>query len=292
MWSSLLGLSLLIALNPLLLGIILLIISRPRPVQNLLAYWVGALLVNLPLFLTPLMLLHVAPGFESFARGFAGTAAGSGPGVKPSALIAGGVVLLIVAVVAVRGRSRRPPVESAVVAGTQRPAQSGRADAAASASDASTSVSDTSTLVLDASATSGKPGPVGRMREAILRIATSVRHLFGRLSAAWEQGSLWMSLIFGMFYLPSLTLVLLVDTSIVTSAAGIGEQIGAALVFVFGFLAVLELTLLSYVVAPGKTEVVLRPLHAWARAHNRQIMLTFFGLVGVWQVARGLGLAA
>jgi hypothetical protein len=289
MWSSLLGLSLLIALNPLLLGIILLIISRPRPVQNLLAYWVGTLLVNLPLFLTPLTLLHVAPGFESFARGFAAATAGTGSGINLSALIPGGAVLLIVAVVAVRGRSRRTPAESTVSAGSQRSAQSGRADAAG---DASTSVSDTSTLVLDASAKNRKSGSLGRVREAISRIATSIRHVFGRLSAAWEHGSLWVSLIFGMFYLPSLTLVLLVDISIVTSGAGIGEQIGAALVFVFGFLAVLELTLLSYAVAPGKTEVVLRPLHAWARAHNRQIMLTFFALVGVWQVARGFGLAA
>ncbi|HEX9831517.1 MAG TPA: GAP family protein, partial [Mycobacterium sp.] len=57
MWGSLLGLALLISLNPLLLGMILLVISRPRPVQNLFVYWLGAMLVNLPLFLVPLTLL-------------------------------------------------------------------------------------------------------------------------------------------------------------------------------------------------------------------------------------------
>jgi Sap, sulfolipid-1-addressing protein len=38
MWSSLPGLAFLMAINPVLLGVILLVISRPRPVQNLLAF--------------------------------------------------------------------------------------------------------------------------------------------------------------------------------------------------------------------------------------------------------------
>ena len=62
------------ALNPVLLGMILLVISRPRPVQNLFVYWVGAMLVNLPLFLVPLALLHVTPRFASFAEGLASPA--------------------------------------------------------------------------------------------------------------------------------------------------------------------------------------------------------------------------
>jgi hypothetical protein len=41
MWGSVLVLALLAALNPVRLGLALLVISRPRPVQNLLAYWVG-----------------------------------------------------------------------------------------------------------------------------------------------------------------------------------------------------------------------------------------------------------
>ena len=46
MWGSVLGLALIAALHPFRLAIILLMVSRPRPVQNLLAYWVGSLAVG------------------------------------------------------------------------------------------------------------------------------------------------------------------------------------------------------------------------------------------------------
>jgi hypothetical protein len=61
MWGELLGLALLVSLNPVLLGFILLVISRPRPVQNLLAFWVGCLIVNVPAYLVSLMVLHLVP---------------------------------------------------------------------------------------------------------------------------------------------------------------------------------------------------------------------------------------
>ena len=63
--------TLLVVLNPYLLAIILLIVSRPRPVQNLCAYWVGCMITNLPIFLVPLVALHLIPSFASFAHDFA-----------------------------------------------------------------------------------------------------------------------------------------------------------------------------------------------------------------------------
>jgi Sap, sulfolipid-1-addressing protein len=41
-WGSVLVLALLAAVDPVRLGLTLLLISRPRPVQNLLAYGVGS----------------------------------------------------------------------------------------------------------------------------------------------------------------------------------------------------------------------------------------------------------
>ena len=61
-------LALLATLNPLRLGIVLLVISRPRPVQNLLAYWVGCLTVSVFYLLIPLMVLHFTPTFNSFTQ--------------------------------------------------------------------------------------------------------------------------------------------------------------------------------------------------------------------------------
>ncbi|MBL3746502.1 GAP family protein, partial [Mycobacteroides abscessus subsp. massiliense] len=44
MWGSVLALVVLVALNPIRLGITLLVISRPKPVPNLLVYWAGCLI--------------------------------------------------------------------------------------------------------------------------------------------------------------------------------------------------------------------------------------------------------
>jgi len=78
-WSSVLVLALLAALNPLRLGLAFLVISRPRPAQNLLAFWVGCLIVSLSYLLVPLMALHFTPMFSSFAHdvGTPGTVASS-----------------------------------------------------------------------------------------------------------------------------------------------------------------------------------------------------------------------
>src|ERR1700679_4088919 len=64
MWGSVLGLSLLAALNPMRLGLALLMISRPRPGPNLLAYWAGGLTVCVPELLIPLVVLHFTPMFK------------------------------------------------------------------------------------------------------------------------------------------------------------------------------------------------------------------------------------
>ena len=73
-WGSVLGVALLIALNPVRLGVILLMVSRPRPLQNLLAFGAGNLIVGVPAVLVPLVVLHVTPMFRSFVEGL-GTAA-------------------------------------------------------------------------------------------------------------------------------------------------------------------------------------------------------------------------
>lgn len=59
---------LLLVFDPVRLGLILLLICRPRPVPNLLAYWVGARAVSVPYLLVPLTLLHVTPVVRSIPQ--------------------------------------------------------------------------------------------------------------------------------------------------------------------------------------------------------------------------------
>ena len=54
MLHEVLALAVLVALNPVLLAFTLLVISRPRTVPNLLAFWLGSLMVNVPAFLIAL----------------------------------------------------------------------------------------------------------------------------------------------------------------------------------------------------------------------------------------------
>ena len=75
MWISVLGLSFVMAVHPLRLGVTLLVISRPRAVQNLLAYWVGGLAVGFPALLVPLLVLHGTSLFRSFVKDSATPAA-------------------------------------------------------------------------------------------------------------------------------------------------------------------------------------------------------------------------
>lgn len=111
------------------------------------------------------------------------------------------------------------------------------------------------------------------------------RRMLHRLQTAWEDGALWVSFVFGLGGLPPPVLVLFVVTPIVASGALIGTQILAIIVFVIAMFAVVELTLVSYLLAPAKTLAVLQPLHNWASAYRRRILIAIFGVVGSssWQ---------
>ncbi|MGH3577205.1 MAG: GAP family protein, partial [Mycobacterium sp.] len=107
MWGTLVGLSLFLTLHPVRLGVILLVISRSRPVQNLLAYWVGCMMVSLPAFLIPLTVVHVTPTFTSFTKNLAtpGTVANST--ARHIEIGIGVLALSIAALMAVRFAARR-----------------------------------------------------------------------------------------------------------------------------------------------------------------------------------------
>ena len=78
-------------------------------------------------------------------------------------------------------------------------------------------------------------------------------------------------------------------TTIPTSGAAIGMQIGAAIVFVVETLALVEIVLVGSLITPVKTQALLRLLHDWARAYRRQILVAMLALVGLALMAQGMG---
>jgi hypothetical protein len=262
MWSSVLGLALLSVPDPLRFVAILLVISRPRPVQNLLAYWVGCLIVNVFVLLVPLTALHYTPTLRSYLEVSTSQAS---PVMIPSYIVQpvqigiGALALLIAARMTVRLRARQ------------------RANVPTGGGDTAL-VSDSPT---------GISRLLGRAQDAAREGGSPIWRLLGRLYNAWGKGSLWVSLLMGLTYSPPQTAIAL--TIIVASGAAIGAQLSAAIAFVLVLLAVVEITLFTYLVAPAKTEAVLRLLHDWLQAHRRQILIAFLAVFGLWLVATGLG---
>jgi len=271
MWSSVVVLALPIALDPVRLGVNLLLISRPRPAQNLLLYWVGSALASIFLLLVPILVLHFTPAFSPFVHDLANPKTATSSTVRHLEIALGVLTISVGALLAVHFLVRQ---RSRVPAGG----------------------ADTSTLVAQSD---DAPNPIsrllGRGRESYDAAAeggsvSATRRLLGRVYNAWEGGSLWIPVAVGFWAGPNPSLVIFALATIVTSAAPIGTQIGAAVVFFVETLAVVELVLLSHLVTPTRTEAFLRLLHDWARAYRRQILVAMFVLVGLALVTQGMGI--
>ena len=252
------------ALNPVRLGITLLVISRPRPVPNLLAYWLGCLTGCVPAVVVPLTLLHVTPMFKSWADGLTKSSA-----VRHIQLGMGALVLSIAVLITVRSLIRR-----------RQPA------------NLTTAAGNSSTLVLDRR----KPTAISRLLGHTEDSATeagadgsAIRRLVRRVNNAWENGSLWVAFVIGLAFggvEPDVGLFLI--AIIVASGAGIGTQVIAAILFVVTLLAIIEITLISYLASPAKTQVVVQRLHDWALAHRQKILVAMCTVAGLSLVANGL----
>ncbi|MGE2721061.1 GAP family protein [Mycolicibacterium celeriflavum] len=263
MWGPLLGLALLVAVNPVLLAVILLMISRPRPLQNLLVYWAGGMIVYLVVLLLPLVLLYTTPTFASFSYEFADPNKATTPTVRFIHIGMGVLMLVVAAVMAVRSVARQR---------AYRP----RAG------------SNTSVSVLE-SDTPTPNSPLGALGGISTEGGSALGRLLGRLQNAWDNGSLWVAFVFGLLGLPPPLIVLFVDTTIAASGAGLATQVFAVIAFVVAVFAVVEIALLSYLIAPARTQAILRPLHDWALIHRRHVLIAIFTVVGLLQVAKGVG---
>lgn len=258
MWSSVLALALLGALDPWRLAAILLIISRPRPLPNLFFYWVGSLMITLPYLLIPLLVLHHAPVFDSFT-----SAMSTSPTVRHIQVAVGGLFLAIALLMALRFRARR------------RVRQSTSATASGSGPDTVTPPALSSLL--------------RRAQAAAEEGGSPFRRLLGRVHHAWQSGSSWVGWALGFGYLLSIEWAVLIVAIIVASGTAIGVQITAAIVFVVVLLASVEIILICYLAMPAKTHAALRRLHDWALVHRQHLLIAFVAVIGVSLMVNGAG---
>ena len=261
MWSSVLALALLTALDPVRLGVTLLIISRPRALPNLLSYYLGGMVVSVPALLIPLLVLHFTPVFSAFTQ--ATTSTETNTTVRQIQIGVGTVALSIAVLMVIRFSLRQ----------RTRPAPA--ADPA-------------STLVLDTPKSSPFSRLLDRARNTAAQDRSAVLRLLSRAHHAWENGSPWVAVVIGIGTGPQPFLVLFVLTTIAASGASIGVQVSAALAFVVGVLVIVEIILVGYLVTPLKTQAMMRPLHNWALAHRQAILVTIVATAGLSLVANGI----
>ncbi|WP_078289964.1 GAP family protein [Mycobacterium sp. D16R24] len=260
MWGSVLALVVLVALNPIRLGITLLVISRPQPVQNLLVYWAGCLIGCIPAVVAPLILLHVTPMFRSFAQSVAVS-----PAIRHVQLGMGALALSVAALIALWPRLR------------QRQRQLQYAGEDALAPDPNPPTQNPISRLL------------GRTEDTSTDGGSRLRRLLRKTASAWENGSLWVAFLIGLLLggiEPDAGLFLI--AILVTSGAALGTQITVAVVFIIGVLAIVELTLISYLVAPTKTQAVVQLLHDWALTHRRKILIAMCIVAGISLLIHGL----
>jgi len=265
MWSSLLALALVGMLNPVRLGATLLVSSQTRPVQNLLAYWVGSLMMGTTALVVPLIVLHFTPAFGSFAHDWA--TPGSSPSVRYIQIGFGALAISSAALISVSSLTRRRQLARLATAGN-----------------------NTSVLVMDSNASPAVSSPPGPAQDAASKGGSAIQRLLGRAHDALENGSLWVSWAIGLFMGPAPDVVLFALAIIVASGAVVGTQIIGAFAYVVGVLAVVEIILVSYLVTPVKTQAALRRLHDWASAHRLKLLVAVLAVVGLSMLAHGVGM--
>jgi NO-binding membrane sensor protein with MHYT domain len=90
------------------LGFNLLLISRPRPAQNLLVYWVGCMIASVVLLLVPILALHFTPMFSSLVHDLASPARPASSTLRHVEVVVGVLVVAVAVVRAVRFLARQP----------------------------------------------------------------------------------------------------------------------------------------------------------------------------------------
>ena len=258
------ALALPIALDPVRLGVNLLLISRPRPAQNLLVYWVGCVCASFVLLLVPLLVLHFTPTFSSFVHDLANPTTTASSTVRHVEMFLGVLLLAVAALLALRFVTRQ---RAQVPAGDAK----------------------TSTLVADSDASTPVSRLLKRGQDAPAEGGSAIQRLLGRAHNAWESGALWVAFVIGFWAGPNPSLVTFALAAILATGAPIGTQIGGAAVFILESLAVVEIVLISNLVAPTKTQAALRQLHDWVRGYRRQILVAILTLVGIALLAQGTG---
>jgi Sap, sulfolipid-1-addressing protein len=131
-------------------------------------------------------------------------------------------------------------------------------------------------------------GPAGFVVEeatppsVLEKLSTRSRHLL-------RSSSLWVAWVVGLgMALPTVEYMAAL-AGILASGAGPAAQAGALLMFNVVAFALIEIPLVSHLVAPDKTLAAIARLHTWIRSRRRRDVAALLAAVGCSMVAVGMG---
>jgi hypothetical protein len=235
MCTAVLMLALVAAIDPVRIGIVALLISRPQPMLNLLVFWLAGIAAGTAAALLLLIVLH--DRILSIMR-VVGSAV-SGSVVAPIQVAIGVIALLIGARLLAR--------ESA-----------------------------------PARVTGGEPS-IGLLENGT---RTGPHRLSIRRKLEGE--SLVLACVAGVGWATPPVEYLAAIIAILESRAGAAAQVSAALMFTFVAFTVAEVPLISYLVMPAKTVIVVLQLHDWMSTRRQALRAAVVIAVGVLLMVAGV----
>lgn len=217
MWITLLVMAAAVSLEPFRIGMTVLMLNRPRPLLQLLAFLIGGFAMGTTVGMVVLFILRPALGSAHFTL--------------PRVQLVVGALALAAAAVLVTGRPAamfRPRVDR-------------------------------------------EPG----------RFVTRIKQLLG-------GHSLWTASVAGLgIALPSVD-YLAALALIVASGAAAATQVGALLLFNVVAFGLVEIPLISYLVAPERTRATLSTLQDWLQTHRHRKLAAVVAIVGGVLLVAGL----
>jgi hypothetical protein len=245
MWGTVLALALWVATDPTRLVIVVVLMSRPRPRHNLLAYWLGGVAAGiapgLGVFVLLLVLRDSLPMAMEDVRSTVARCTGG------YFQIAIGVLALLIAALVSAGFPARQHAGVPTYGGAP-------------------------------------PAPVLQPTTptAFSRLTARVRH-------ALQGGNPLVAFVIGLVSTMPPVDYLVVLIVIVSSGAAIRAQLSAVVMFTVVVLALVEVSLVSYLVMPAKTQAAVLQLQNWALTQRRRILIVVPAVAGILLVTAGIG---
>jgi hypothetical protein len=252
MWNTVIFIGLVMATDPIRLGLALVCVTRQRPLLNLFAFWLGGMVAALGLAFVVLVVMRDAALVVIKASQAAVTEFRSavvileGPRLEVTiGLVALASVIHMIAKQRARARQLAGVSTVSLVSSV-----SGGCDLPGSVA------------VLDP-----EPEPMGRISGLIYKLGDFSQSILTR------PGFVWPAFIVGLTSSAPPIETVTAMTVIMASGAALGTQISAFVVFVLLVLTVIEVPLIALMVKPRQTEALLGRLNQWLTTYRRQIMM-------------------